>query len=411
MDKDKFSVWMLPRCRWPTGDFRRPEALAYALSEKSAIYSVTYISTPLSVLSPIWGMISFPLNQMRKKSPRIHFERLTNVISNVPRSVSKSLNVFTPSHLVPASLNVGGGQYLNALYEDWHMRKIKNRTESRASILVVDPLRPNIKRAMASMEYDVLVADLYDDPFYRYEGKRMANRSGDKKSLIDQYQGIVSNSDLVLVNSKHLLEKYEKSVANISYVPNGMRGTFDRRNIGEPPEDLAGIKQPRVGYVGSINHNFDESLLRHTSRMFPDVNFVLIGNTSGTVGKTVERITKQRNNIHLIGHVEHQNIFDYICKMDILCSLKRSDKCRGDSIKIYEYLSTGCPIVSTPIEPAPKYDDLIYIGNSRDDFCLSLETALNEEDTNKSEKRIRAAKKNTWKSRATKIVNEIEKVM
>ena len=63
--------------------------------------------------------------------------------------------------------------------------------------------------------------------------------------------------------------------------------------------------------------------------------------------------------------------------------------------KIYQYLASGKPIVSSIFPEASKYKDLIYLCDTKNDFEISIKEALiNGNDSILIAKRKNAAKKN-----------------
>lgn len=80
----------------------------------------------------------------------------------------------------------------------------------------------------------------------------------------------------------------------------------------------------------------------------------------------------------------------------------------ANPIKMWEYLATGKPIVSTAIPEVKKFEDIIYIGKNKYDFLNKVERALEEKGLDKIQKRILTAKQNDWNFRVEKIIDLIK---
>jgi len=80
--------------------------------------------------------------------------------------------------------------------------------------------------------------------------------------------------------------------------------------------------------------------------------------------------------------------------------------------KLFEYMATGIPIVSTPMPAAEPFKELIYFAKDIDSYEIAIVKALAEKDENLKKRRIEEAEKNTWKARiefmSDKIINVLE---
>ena len=84
-----------------------------------------------------------------------------------------------------------------------------------------------------------------------------------------------------------------------------------------------------------------------------------------------------------------------------------------DPLKLYEYLTMGLPIVSTPVPPTEEFDPLVYVAD-RAEFSSRIGEALGEPERPEAEKlwkaRIDEAKKHRWENRVEKILEYIRSV-
>ena len=70
-----------------------------------------------------------------------------------------------------------------------------------------------------------------------------------------------------------------------------------------------------------------------------------------------------------------------------------------DPVKVYEYLSQGKPVVSTPLPELSVLSELLYFAGSSQEFASQIDRALGEHDDSLRRKRIAFASRNTWAAR------------
>jgi teichuronic acid biosynthesis glycosyltransferase TuaH len=73
---------------------------------------------------------------------------------------------------------------------------------------------------------------------------------------------------------------------------------------------------------------------------------------------------------------------------------------------MYEYLSLGKPVVSTPVADTESFEGLIRVGRSSDEIAAHLRAAL-AEGGDQAAQRVRFARANSWDVRARDYVSFI----
>ena len=167
------------------------------------------------------------------------------------------------------------------------------------------------------------------------------------------------------------------------------------------PADMVDIPSPIIGLMGVLNRErLDVPLICHLADRRPNWSLVLVGPV--WAGLDVEQL-KSRPNIHLLGNKPVDKLGDYLGAFDV-CMLPYllNDFTRSIfPLKLFEYLASGKPFVSTPIPACTEFPRLIRTATSRDMFLLAIEAGLNEEDTSLRTERIAAARVNDWDRRTT----------
>ena len=106
----------------------------------------------------------------------------------------------------------------------------------------------------------------------------------------------------------------------------------------------------RVGYVGNILHpSFNLNCFKRLTSDLPQVEFNIWG-TSGHSGSDIDEI-KNQENVTIHGVLTGKDLFNNLRQMDaLLLMYKESTIYKMDnSHKLIEYLSTGRPVISTPL--------------------------------------------------------------
>jgi len=201
-------------------------------------------------------------------------------------------------------------------------------------------------------------------------------------------------------------------------VPNGISehflkphdGSRIREKFGYNEEDLV------VGYIGSIEFWLDmKTLIRALSKAHREglkVRFMLVGGRLQTayVEKTMEWIKQEgiERITDWVGFVEHEKVPEYVAALNvgtIPFDVKNPTAYYAAPNKLWEYLSQGVNVVSTPIPEAIAYSSLLNIARSEDEYVAALKKAEKERNTtncrlNKVEKYL---EKRMWNASAEKI--------
>jgi len=244
---------------------------------------------------------------------------------------------------------------------------------------------------------DLIVFDAIDESSEEF---------GDWAGYIDK---ISARSDVIFTTSKKLYNYHVQSHDNVHMCPNGADyNHFSRaqRIFDERPADLPQNHKPIVGYFGALASWLDWRLINYISRMNRDLNFVIIGPYYGDFKNIVKR-----ENIYYLGRKDYTRLPAYLQYFDV-CILPfritpMTEAC--NPVKMYEYLSAGKPVVSTSLPEVSGIKE-IYTGNNQKEFNQKIKQALSERfDLNKINERIKFARKNSWKQRAIKAADIIEK--
>jgi len=171
-------------------------------------------------------------------------------------------------------------------------------------------------------------------------------------------------------------------------------------------QDLESVRKPRVGCVGQINSSaYDWELIENLSASFPNAHFVFIGprfkEQSSSEANRIEAAFA-RPNVHWLGPKPHAHLAAYMRCFDVcinpLCVSEHNH--RRSPLRLYDYLTTDRPIVSTAIAEAFNHVPFVSIAKDKEEFGRLLREALTLKAAADLEQRREYIAGNTWHARA-----------
>lgn len=227
----------------------------------------------------------------------------------------------------------------------------------------------------------------------------------DRDELIQLNDQLLREADVVFAVSKSLHRRAQAVNPNAYRAPNATDVTVVGKAAEPGPvaPEIADLPRPIVGYVGQIGDKIDYGLVGQVADARPAWSFVFVGNIWDNHRHQVAALD-ERPNVHFLGRRDFGELpayfrgFDVCVVPHLVTPLTRS----MDPIKLYDYLATGKPIVSTPVAGVDRFADVIYLGEGAEGFLAGLETAL-EEQPGLRGRRLRYARENTWERRAEEL--------
>jgi teichuronic acid biosynthesis glycosyltransferase TuaH len=149
-----------------------------------------------------------------------------------------------------------------------------------------------------------------------------------------------------------------------------------------PPDDLASLGRPVLGYVGSLEDRVDWRLLTRLSEAFPSASLVLIGRTTGDGPddwQAERRRCLARPNVHLLGWRPQEMIHLYNRAFDVCLIPYATDHPFNRACcptKIMDYMGSGRPIVSTNLPECRLHTGLFHVAPDADAFIDDVRAIL-----------------------------------
>ncbi|MGC8839498.1 MAG: glycosyltransferase [Anaerolineae bacterium] len=261
--------------------------------------------------------------------------------------------------------------------------------------------RPDDGDLVGQLGERLVIYHVVDEYSAYEEGYEDRVAPGKREAIRRKEQALLGQADLVFTVSRPLWEAKHPFNPNTHLIPNGVNYEAFRGAVGAlPPEDLAAVPPPRVGYVGNLNEKVDLSLLRRLAEARPGWSLVLVGPVS--LRFDLHLVGELRlPNVHFLGQKPVEALPGYVANLDVcLMPYKRNEWTRHISpLKMYEYLACGKPIVSTDIPAAREFAHLLYLAEDEGSFLDLVARALQEADSSLAVARQAEAAKHTWRAR------------
>ena len=242
-------------------------------------------------------------------------------------------------------------------------------------------------------EADLSVYDCID------EWAGAARSPSEKRFFTELDRALCESADVLFTGSQNLAAARRQLNPHHAMVPQGVDLAHFLPPLGAPlppPADLAALRGPVIGLVGVLNHTrIDIDLLCHLAAARPQWSIALVGPV--WKGLDTARLAGHAN-IHLLGNKPREELGRYIGGFDV-CMLPYliNDFTRNIfPLKLFEYLASGKPFVSTPIPACAEFPRLIRTAADHTAFVAAVDDALAESDPALRAERISLARENDW---------------
>jgi hypothetical protein len=140
----------------------------------------------------------------------------------------------------------------------------------------------------------------------------------------------------------------------------------------------------------------DTALLAEIADRRPDWSLVLVGKSNVDISGLAAK-----PNVHVLGQVPFETLPGYCRGFDVgLIPFVINELTeRANPLKLREYLSAGLPVISTPLPEVRRYEGLVKLATTADEWVDAIELSLSETGPEHVARRVEAMKKESWKAR------------
>jgi glycosyltransferase involved in cell wall biosynthesis len=371
--------------------WRRNQFLCATLSRRFPDTKILFVGLPVNVSNRVrcgrwWSDKDGPLSGTVEGYPNI--------------TVTRALKLF------PDSITLG--RKINEAMARFHIRSVATRLGMRSPLLWLNP--HSAVHMAGRMSEGAVVYDITDD------WALVPSFSERERTLIaSQDQSLCKRADMVIACSDAIHASRLPCSKRVLLLPNGVdveHYSGVMRRVNGTSNGAKGAKgalpHPVFGYTGTLHRDrIDAALLVRLARAFPSGSIVLIG-PDHLDGETRARLAAERN-IHLCGPAPYTEIPARMAAFDV-CIVPHVVTPFTESlnpIKLWEYLASGKPVVSTAVAGFRDYGDLCHIAPDAEGFITRCREALGENGARSTE-RIAVARKNSWESRVDTLLAALE---
>ena len=192
---------------------------------------------------------------------------------------------------------------------------------------------------------------------------------------------LAHTADVVFAASPELRERLSPCSANIALLPNGVNyPLFSGATKTQKRELFPHLRGPVLGWAGTVHADLDLSPLLYAAQVRPDWTFLLLGRRDS--GNPWLRRLRRLSNVILENPCPLLEVPEYLERCDVLLNFLRASQPYSDvvPVRLYEYLSTGKPIVSMlwP-DQVELFPDVVYGACSPEELVRLCRQALEED--------------------------------
>ena len=261
---------------------------------------------------------------------------------------------------------------------------------------------PLVTEHFEHIEHDISVFDTVDNWCKHASYKKFWNK------LKDNYKIIRNKADIIFILSKESEKIFYPRKKNIFQITQGIDLAHYQNKNKIINNDIAKIPHPIIGYVGIIQEDrVNLDLIEYIANKNLDKSIVLIG---PIWKKQDEEKLKKFANIYLLGPKSYKEIPDYFNQFDtgIIPHYTNEFIKYTCSMKIYEFMACGLPIITTNTPGTEQFKDYIKITNDFDEFNTFINQELESDSKEKINARLKIIKEHTWAKKIDQMLNYIE---
>ncbi len=190
---------------------------------------------------------------------------------------------------------------------------------------------------------------------------------------------------------------------NVLMLPNATALNASARQYDVPVE-LAPVARPRIGLMGHVGPWMDVDLIMQLAADRPDWQWFILGDARGEVRQKLLEYA----NIHLLGIHPYEQLPAFMAYADVLVAPYNS-RAQGDSSKLYDYLTSGKPVVASRLDTTRRLSAGVTAANGHGEWLAAIEIALQQkQDETLARIRRDIASQNSWAERSQQLVRWLE---
>ena len=229
-----------------------------------------------------------------------------------------------------------------------------------------------------------------------------------RRALEKQQQELLRRVDVVFAVSQALEQRALACCPVVRHLPNATDPETFRPGDPATPAHPLTVRRPALVYLSQITERLDVDLVRRVARARPEWTVILAGPLA--CPPTLLEPLRELANVILAGPLPYEEAAVLVAQADVCLLPHKEDALTRslDPIKLYDYLATGRPIVTTAVAMHPDLAGLVRVASGPDAFIEAIDLALREPPSSAA-KRREAARAHTWTARANEAADLLER--
>lgn len=315
--------------------------------------------------------------------------------------LAEGLHVYSPPPMLPLKTRIPAFNYISHAFVRPFVRRAMRSVGMHEPVLFT--YLPHLHAALGAYGERLVC-------YYCIDDMGALSRVIDPKVVAGYERALVLRANLVFTTSRGLQQRLGALHSTVHLVPNGSDPSLYERALADDtpiPGDVAGLREPVLGFSGLVDSRLDQALLAEVARRRPGWSFVFVGpvrvSVDGLAGLPNVRFVPQQAQAALPGYFRK---FDVGLVPYVMGPMVRFIY----PTKLNDYLAAGLPVVSTAL---PELDtcphDIVARVDTADDLIAAVERLWPTRwDAGHVARRLAFAADNSWERRASTIADRID---
>lgn len=220
------------------------------------------------------------------------------------------------------------------------------------------------------------------------------------------------NADLVISTSPYLKDRMLEYNSQSYLVPNAANFSLCNKATDPATMTLPEIDEKvglKFGYIGNIERRINYPMLISIFKSRPEWQLIMVGPKDGTY---IPEDFMALPNLTLLPPVKHAQVPQVLKSIDIAIIPFLCDEVSAQiyPLKMYEYLASGKPVITTNFNPEviEALADVVQIADNPGQFKERVKEITNSDSETLRTKRIAVARSNDWSQRSEQILDLID---